>query len=109
MFITNAFSLQMLDLSEKSLISVTPVSVEEIKERLAKGSVLESALGHADIARVTGNILGIELPVNRISNKLKTGEPILVAQFVGGRLPEGATSLPEGFEIKFVLVAKVEL
>lgn len=104
MYITNAFSLQMLDLTEISLISVKPISLEEVKSMKDN---LVSALGHQDIANVLSEMIGVKLPVNRISNKLEFDEPILVAQFTGGRLPEGATKLPEGFTIKFVLVKKL--
>ena len=37
---------------------------------------------------------------------LKKGDTLYVAQLTGGRLPEGATELPEGFSFKFL---KVEL
>jgi hypothetical protein len=53
-------------------------------------------------------MIGVKLPVNRISNKLEFDEPIIVAQFTGGRLPEGATKLPDGFSLKFVMVKKLD-
>lgn len=31
-------------------------------------------------------------------------DTLYVGQVVGGRLPEGATTLPDGFEIKFIRV-----
>lgn len=65
---------------------------------------LESAIGHADTARIISNMLGIELPSNRINVKLLHGEKMIVAQYSGPRLPEGATTLPEGAKIEFVLV-----
>lgn len=57
---------------------------------------LQSYIGHADIARIVG------LPMNRETcPPLKAGEQFLVAQYVGPRLPEGATSLPEGAKIEY--------
>lgn len=65
---------------------------------------LESVIGHADTARIVSDILGVELPANRATVKLEKGEKMIVAQYSGPRLPEGATSLPEGAKIEFVLV-----
>ena len=59
---------------------------------------LTSAIGHADTARV----LGVEM--NRINVTLKKGDVAYVAQLQGGRLPEGSTTLPEGFKFKYVKV-----
>jgi hypothetical protein len=89
MYLLNAFSLQML--------SGFPVSVtiEEV-ETLPPGLV--SAVGHADTARV----LGVECA--RVNVTLSKGDVAYVAQLLGGRLPEGATTLPEGFRFKFLRV-----
>jgi hypothetical protein len=65
---------------------------------------LESAIGHADTARIVSGMLGVELPANGQSVKLARGEKMIVAQYTGPRLPEGATALPAGAEIEFVLV-----
>ena len=71
------------------------VKFEEV-ESLPEG--LTSAIGHADTAAVLG------VPMNRINVKLNSGDVAFVAQLVGGRLPEGSTSLPEGFKFKFIKV-----
>ena len=59
---------------------------------------LVSAVGHADTARILG------VPMNRINIQLMPGQTAIVAQLQGGRLPEGATTLPEGFSFKFFRV-----
>jgi len=59
---------------------------------------LKSAIGHADTARV----LGVE--PNRINVHLAKGDVAYIAQLMGGRLPEGSTTLPEGFKFKFIRV-----
>lgn len=87
-FLLNAFSLQMLE-------GDATVKFTEVSE-LPKG--LTSAIGHADTARV----LGVEM--NRINVTLKRGDTAYVAQLQGGRLPEGSTTLPEGFTFKFIKV-----
>lgn len=87
--LANAFSLQMLeDLNCK-------INIKEVK---ALPSGLTSAIGHQD----TANVLGVEM--NRVSISLKKGDILYVAQLVGGRLPEGSTTLPDGFTFKFVKV-----
>lgn len=63
-------------------------------ESLPEGLV--SAIGHADTAAVLG------VPMNRVSVKLSKGDTAYIAQLVGGRLPEGSTTLPEGFSFKFL-------
>ena len=87
-YLLNAFSLQMLE-------GNATVKFTEVPE-LPKG--LTSAVGHADTARV----LGVEM--NRINVTLRKGDVAYVAQLQGGRLPEGSTTLPEGFSFKFIKV-----
>lgn len=87
-FLLNAFSLQMVDVP-------CIVHFEEVDE-LPDG--LTSAIGHAD----TANVLGVE--PNRINVHLSKGDVAYVAQLQGGRLPEGATTLPDGFSFKFIKV-----
>lgn len=88
-FLLNAFSLQML--SEFP----TQVTFEEV-DQLPEG--LTSAVGHQD----TANVLGV--PMNRVNVSLSKGDVAYVAQLQGGRLPEGSTTLPDGFSFKFIKV-----
>lgn len=85
-YVCNAFSLQMLKNPSCTL------KVQEV-EKLPEG--LTSAIGHPDTAKV----LGYE--ANRVNVSLENGETIYIAQLMGGRLPEGATKLPEGFSFKY--------
>ena len=87
-YLLNSFSLQMIDIPNV-------VSFEEVKV-LPQG--LTSAIGHADTAAV----LGVEC--NRINVHLNPGDVAYVAQLQGGRLPEGSTTLPEGFSFKYIRV-----
>ena len=43
--------------------------------------------------------------MNRISVNLGNNDVLLVAQLSGGRLPEGATTIPDGMSIQFWVVA----
>lgn len=100
----NAFSLQMLDLDCANKVHIRPLSQTEtaVILRLRKG--FESAIGHESTADVLSNKLKLEVKTNRANIKLDGDTELIVAQFVGGRLPEGATTLPDNMQIKFVLV-----
>lgn len=87
-YLLNAFSLQMVK-------APCTVRVEEVT---TLPTDLTSAIGHADTAAV----LGVEM--NRINVALATGDVAYVAQLQGGRLPEGSTTLPEGFSFKFLKI-----
>ena len=98
-YLGNAFSLQMLDLTKAASVDIVPVTMEEVAE-----SGFESVVGHQDTANVLTTLLGVEVPMQRKSVRLEDGDVLYVAQVTGGRLPEGATTLPEGFELAFVKV-----
>lgn len=90
-YLLNAFSLQMVDV---------PCNVHfEKVDRLPDG--LTSAIGHQD----TANVLGVLM--NRVNVHLSEGDVAYIAQLQGGRLPEGSTTLPDGFSFKFIKVKVV--
>ena len=93
MYLGNAFSLQMV--ADNAIICKVEVAPEEIPAEA------ESIIGHADTATVVSSILGRDIPCNRASVMLSDEDVLYVAQVVGGRLPEGATTIPDGMEIKF--------
>ena len=99
MFILNAFSLNMI-------VGNADIVVREVSRAMAASlaSSCISAVGHADTAAVFSSVLGVEIPCNRATVALKDGDVALVGQYSGPRLPEGATSLPEGATIKWVIV-----
>ena len=103
MYILNAFSLNMLD--GNADIVVRQVT-QKVAASLASGCT--SAVGHADTAAVFSNVLGVEIPCNRVTVALKDGDLALVGQYSGPRLPEGATSLSEGATIKWLVVGVKE-
>lgn len=93
-YIANAFSPGMVPSGDHSL---QIIDLTEARWRtLAEGA--KSIIGHPDTARVLG------FPYNRESVKIDRGDHLLVAQLQGGRLPEGATTLPEGFTFRYMLV-----
>ena len=118
LYLSNAFSLQM----QGTLVSQSrPVSLDEAQSLVLDvqrnksaeddegehtgGStsrlVATSCVGHADIAAVLGEILGCLVPANRVSVSLSSGDILVVGQYVGPRLPEGCSVLPEGAKIEW--------
>ena len=99
MFLLNAFSLNML-------VGNADITVREVSQKVAAclADACTSAVGHADTAAVFSSVLGVEIPCNRATVALKEGDVVLVGQYSGPRLPEGATSLPEGATIKWMVV-----
>lgn len=101
MYLCNAFSLQML----AQFPANVQINEVEIKDVIEIKEQLVSAIGHQDTANVLSSILGVPVPTARVNVALKSGDEILIAQYVGGRLPEGATTLPEGASFRFLVVS----
>ena len=103
-FLGNAFSVQMLNFSNGEVpVRFTKISLDKAKEILSSG--FTSAIGHNDTAAVVSGLLGMNVPSNRISISLEKGkDTLIIAQIMGGRLPEGSTTIPEGMKIEFIEV-----
>lgn len=94
--LVNAFSLGMLPLEAMMyIIRVKKISSNEVP------ADVESAIGHTDTAKVVSSMLGFEVKPNRVSIKMSESDVLYVAQYTGPRLPEGATTLPEGASLEF--------
>jgi hypothetical protein len=120
-YISNAFSLQMAGEYD---CHTHRVSIEEArhlvvglvpghylcrgaeKDGIAAvcGLVAQSCVGHSDIAAVLSGLIGHTVPVNRVSVSLLPGDTLVVGQYVGSRLPEGCSILPEGARIEWYVV-----
>lgn len=100
-YIGNAFSLNMVDLSPEGLI----FSVKEVDPGtfLLEKEVM-SVVGHQDTAALFSKLLGMEVAFNRTTLSLNPGDQLLVGQYSGPRLPEGTTTLPDGASVKWILV-----
>jgi hypothetical protein len=110
MYIANAFSLSMLpEWVAKGQVRFQRLTLEEARNYVASWDYT-SAVGHADVAEIFSQQLGVEIIANRIKASFVPGitEEILVGQYTGPRLPEGATTLPEGAEIQWVMVTFTE-
>lgn len=93
--LVNAFSLSMLPLEAMNFIRVKKINPNEVP------ADVESAIGHVDTAKVVSSMLGFEVKPNRVSIKMSESDVLYVAQYTGPRLPEGATTLPEGASLEF--------
>lgn len=102
MKVFNAFSIQMIASMHEASVSFKKISYKQAKNLLVGGA--ESYIGHVDTAAVISSMLGLEIPAQRRFGTLMPGETAIIAQVLGGRLPEGATTLPEGFFIQFFQV-----
>ena len=100
-YIGNAFSLNMLDRTGKPR-SPRPWSLDMVQTFLSRVPTAPvSCIGHEDTARIVSSLLGRSVPVNRITVRLADEDTLLVAQYVGPRLPEGTTVLPEGARVEW--------
>ena len=107
----NAFSMNMVK-EFPVTVTATEITAAEARTHLlalaeAEGSaeLIDSAVGHADTAAVFSRELGLPVPCNRATVQLRAGDRVIVGQYSGPRLPEGATELPEGATIKWLAVS----
>ncbi len=100
MKILNSFSLNMVA-AFPAVISVEEISLGRARD-LAKD--VESFVGHVDTAAVFSQQLGVEVLAHRGTVSMVNGESVLVGQYRGPRMPEGAKTLPEGATIQWCIV-----
>ena len=108
LWVANAFSPSMLEGTRKLTFKLLPNegAARELLVELCVGGDFApvSAVGHADTAGLFSNLLGVQVPPNRISLSMGRWDVLLVGQYNGPRLPEGSTKLPEGATIRWWLV-----
>lgn len=102
--------MKLLNSLSLNMIAVFPatITVEEISKGRVSAMLaidgIHSVVGHADTAAVFQRELGIVVDCNRETIALTRGEKVIIGQYRGPRLAEGATSLPEGATIQWLLV-----
>ena len=103
--IANAFSLNMMALEVGATdLQVCRICPEYIRQTIEEAGGFESIVGHADTAAVFSSLLGLDVPANRATFTLEEDHILFVGQYKGPRLPEGATSLPEGARVEWAMV-----
>ena len=98
--IGNAFSLNMINIEDVLDIEIERINPADVPQDCV------SIIGHVDTARVISGILGWDVPANRVNYSVESGDVLYIAQYTGPRLPEGATELPEGAEIRFYRISR---
>lgn len=98
-YLGNAFSLQMVE--PPTFFMQTAATQETVAHALKTNPHIIKVVGHQETADILSEMLGVEIPRNRQSIVMKPGDTLYVAQVVGGRLPEGSTTLPPGVKIEF--------
>ena len=77
-------------------ISILPCQAGEVNR-----AAPDSAIGHAETAALVSGLLGQTVPMARITvPTLERGDVHFVALYQGPRLPEGATTLPDGATLR---------
>jgi hypothetical protein len=98
-YVCNAISLGMFRYSGS--IRWRPLEGDPrayLAELAKSGGEIAHAIGHRDVAAIVG------FPYRRESVEAEPGDSILVCQYRGRRLEEGATKLPEGATISWYVV-----
>lgn len=96
-YISNAFSFQML-LGNEGVLKWKNISEDYFKKETQDAY---SCVGHTDLA----NILGVDY--NREPICLHNQDILYLCQLVGGRLPLGATKLPNDCEFKYIQIKNI--
>lgn len=94
----NAFSINMLSGDADIAFS----RIDDPAAHLKHGFI--SAVGHADTAAIFESELGLAVPAIRATVSLDEDTTLIVGQYKGPRLREGATALPEVAVIEWWLV-----
>lgn len=66
-----------------------------------------SHVGHADTAACFADALRRPVEQSRASLTLSVGDILLIGQIVAGRLPEGATTLPENVRFRWLRITRI--
>lgn len=112
-FVGNAFAIPMLE-KQVNTLRFTPLSgnrkaADTLEEFVNNGWQAVSCVGHADTASLLSEMLGTEVPMNRIAVRLEHRQDVLLVgqlDLNGKRLPEGCKELPEGVAIQWWLVTQ---
>ena len=105
-YLSNAFSLSMLPERSNHIFDMctTEVPVEAIIGELDRNEDFISVVGHETTADLFSKILGRLVLPNQQSIVLEQSDVLIVGQYSGPRLPEGATELPEGAKIRWFFI-----
>ena len=98
--IVNAFSVNMLSIWHHSVDFTYLTQIQAQQAAVGRAS----AVGHQDTANLFAAVLGVPVPCQRTTVKAGSGLTLLLGQYIGTRLPEGCSTLPEGAAIQWWLI-----
>ena len=98
-YVANAFSFAMLPWPLQ--VRQGLISMQSVADYLHGHDDWTSIIGHESTALFLSDQLGLPINYNRATVTLEPGDVLLLCQFVGGRLPEGATELPDGCRLEW--------
>ena len=97
--IATSFSISMIE----DMIPVNNVSITEVPPE-ALPADLYSMIWSRDNARFISGVLGREIPVSRETPKVKPGDTLYVARYIGPGLYEWETQIRRKDDMKFYKV-----
>ncbi|MCB2160710.1 DUF1874 domain-containing protein [bacterium] len=97
-YLSNAISLNMFEIKEGIRLIIKPCTPANVPEDII------SKIGHENTAQDASRILGRTIPFNREPVQLAKEDTLYIFQYIGDRLPEGATELPPDAKYKIYLV-----
>lgn len=77
-------------------LAVTKIDLEDAREWIRNGEFV-SAVGHESTAKLLSELLGVEIPMNRIFVNMQRGDEALAIQFLE-RIQEGKVLTKEELE-----------
>jgi len=95
-YLSDTFSLEMLDVSQLRNVTVRPISASTIAYIMGRREV-HSCIGHAHTAATLSALLGKEVVTNHCSISLYPGDTLYVA-----------STLPDGMAIQFLIIEVVQ-
>ena len=106
LYIGSDFSLTMLKRGENKL-AVKEIPLTLVRTLLNSGP-WESAFEHPHLAWLYSKELCLDIGMERAKIALNTHDILIVGQYHGPRLPEGAVEFPEGTTIRWMMVSVEE-
>ena len=99
--ITNAFSINMIAHHVDANVSFKRITTERVRDLVNASRPVVGRCGHKDIATLVNKKLKADIAHERVDTKLEYNDLLIVAQYRGPRLPEGATELPKDAVIEW--------
>lgn len=96
----NAFSVNMLS-DPKNQVTFDKVPPDHVQDLVDSYLRMKSFIGHKETSDILSEMFNADIPQNRISYKMQASDVVILAQYTGPRLAEGATTLPPGAKIEF--------